>query len=353
MSTDTPFIQTVKGPIAPESLGQTLMHEHLTADWPYALGQAKTREETVPVIERTLEVLERTHAAGINAFVDVGTELFGPSPLFLLCIAAQTPVHIVCSTGCFASDMLPPPGWTYSPNGPEEIAEHFVRAATHGLEGSGVKPGVIKIATSGQTITDLEKRVFGAAAIAQQRTGLAITTHTFATAWALEQVDVLEEAGADLDRVVIGHIGWGSTPDDRELHRGLAERGVVLGLDCVSQPCLSIDGYADIAADLVEQGHADKIVFSHDTAAYPRGLYEIFGPDWLKGEFTYVSNELIPALRERGVDQAAINQIMVETPKRILSVDPGRYPGAKDTLLATLTADPFAQYDYSWPAAGR
>jgi len=217
----------------------------------------------------------------------------------------------------------------------DEVAEHFVRAATYGIDDSGIKPGIIKVSTSRQAIHPGERTALEAAAIAQRRTGLAITTHTDLTRFAEEQVDILAAAGADLSRVVIGHIGWGSSEDDFERHRALVQRGVNLGLDLVGQPARTVAAYARMAADLIAAGHAAQVTFSHDETAYCRGAARLgaLGLDWHKGDFTVVREQLLPALRAAGVDDDAIEQVMVRNPARILAIDPDQHPGARDTLL--------------------
>jgi phosphotriesterase-related protein len=348
LDTDRPFIQTVMGPIPPDQLGQMLMHEHLMTDWPWATGAKPIRLETVASIHRVLECLKRAHEAGIRSLLDCGMEQFGPSPLALICIALQTPVHIICSTGLFAQDLLPMPGWAHLPYGHEDIARRFIGAATNGQDGSGVKPGVLKVASSADGITTIEKKAFRAAVIAQHATGLAITTHSWLTLWVEQQVDLLEEAGADLDRVIIGHIGWGTTMKDGEMHRRLAKRGVMLGVDCVGSPARSVEENADIIMDLLDAGYAAHVVLSHDQAAYTRGLVELFKSEtgWLTGDFTVVSKQLLPLLKKRGVDDETLEGFMVKNPQRVLTVDPKRYPGARTTLLSTSTVDPLAPYDY-------
>ncbi len=339
-------MQTVRGPIAPEELGQTLMHEHLLIDWPRSLGLTTTSLETSAAIDQVVACLDACQALGVSSFVDVGAEHFGPSPLFLLAVAARTSLHIVASTGCFTAEMLPPPGWAYPPATVDDIASRFIRAASEGQAGSGVKPGVIKIGTGDRTITEIEERIFRAAAATQRRTGLAITTHTNLTHLAIEQVDLLEAAGADLDRVVIGHIGWGTGPADFEFHERLVERGVTIGLDLVGSPARSDDEYARIALDLIHAGFASRILFSHDGVGCSRGLVEVFGRDWLSGDFGMVHRRLLPLLRQAGVDEKTIHDILVENPKRILTIDPKRYPGAADTLLKEDRVDPLAAFDY-------
>jgi phosphotriesterase-related protein len=346
-----PFVQTVRGPIRPESLGPTLMHEHLCSDWPFGLGLVDQPAESTAIIERILTCLERASEAGVRGFVDVGTELYGPRPLLLLAVALQTPVHLVKSTGCFTADMLPPPAWVYPPAGPQEIAERFIKAAIEGSEESGVKPGIIKVGTSGRAISEIEENVLRGAAIAQRATGLAITTHTQFTRFAAEQIDILEDAGADLDRVVIGHIGWGSTADDFDLHERLVRRGVTLGLDCVGTPARTVEEYVRIATDLIDAGYSSQIVLSHDGVAFSRGLAELFGPEWLSGKFDVVHTQLLPLLAEAGVDDATLSQITSGNPAKILTIDPRRYPGALETLLKPVLADPFGVFEYPQIAA--
>lgn len=328
-------VPTVRGLVPASELGTTLMHEHLYTDWLFGVGREQGRFEDASVRRRIGCALEGAAEAGVSAIVDVGTELFGPSPLLLLAIATDAPVHIVCSTGCFTADMLPPPEWLYAPVSTEAIAQRFIAAARDGVDGSGVKPGIIKVATGGRAISEIEEMACRAAAAAQRETGLAITTHTHLTTFADQQVDIFEDAGADLDRVVIGHMGWGSTAGDFDLHQRLAARGVTIGLDMVGSPARSDEEYADIAFDLIEAGHAGQIVLSHDTAAYGRGLDGVFEAGYMHGDFGTLFRGLLPLLRERGVDDATLTSILVDNPARILGIDPDRYPAAAATTFAT------------------
>jgi phosphotriesterase-related protein len=322
------------------------MHEHLLIDWPRSLGLTTTPIETSAAVDRVVACLDACQEVGVSSIVDVGAEPFGPSPLFLLAVAARTAVHIVASTGCFTSEMLPPPGWAYPPATVDDIAARFIRAATAGQAGSGVKPGLIKVGTGDRTITEIEERIFRAAAVTQRRTGMAITTHTNLTHLAMEQVDLLEDSGADLDRVVIGHVGWGTGPGDFELHERLVKRGVTVGLDLVGSPARSDEQYARIALDLIHAGFSSRILFSHDGVGYSRGLAEVFGRDWLSGDFGIVHRRLLPLLREAGVEEKTIQEVLVENPRRILTIDPKRYPGAADTLLQSELLDPVAEFEY-------
>jgi phosphotriesterase-related protein len=342
------FVQTVRGRIAPEDLGVTLSHEHLTADWPWALGETRERDESISVVNHVVKLLQECGELGIKTLVDVGTESFAPSPLFMLAVSIASGIHIICSTGVYAEHRLPPPGWVHPPATPESVAARFVAAATHGVLGSGVKPGVIKVASSAQAITATEERALQGAAIAQRATGLPITTHTESSLWADEQVDVFEAAGADLDRVVIGHMGWNSKVTNNEAHRRLARRGVMIGLDLIGDRRLSNEVFADVAIDLIEQGATKQILFSHDAIGAPRGMAESFGPASVARTYLTMSRELLPLMRERGVDEKTIETILIDNPRRVFTIDPERYPGAITTLGREKTFDPVASYKLNW-----
>lgn len=320
------YVQTVRGAIAAEKLGSTLIHEHLAVDWDVGLGQP-SRLQPVEALERIERSCRAASEAGIGCIVDAGTEQFGTSNELLAAAAMLTDVQIVCASGVYCADALPAPHWAYPPTDPEKIAAALVAEAREGRAGSGVLPGIFKIGTSGRAVTGLEERVFQGAAIAQRETGLALTTHTEATAHAEEQIDILERAGADLGRVIIGHIGWGTGPADRERHRRLAERGIVLGVDMVGYG--GGDSVADAATmvcDLVEDGHAERVVLSHDQACYAVGVEGVFDPADLTGDLTVVSNELLPLLAERGVGEEDVRRMMVETPRRVLGIDSRHRP---------------------------
>ncbi len=337
------FVPTVLGPIDPGALGPTLMHEHLVVDWDRALGRQSTPVESPAMVEHVLSCVANAAAVGVRTLVDAGVETLGPSPLLLQLVARVACVNLVCATGVYEGDLVPAPPWAYPPSGPEEIAEHFITVATEGMAGSGLKPGVIKVGTSPRAITEVEENALRGAAIAQQRTGLAITTHTRTMELALRQIDILEEAGADLDRVVIGHLGWGSGARDHALHCRIAERGVFIALDWVGQPIRSNEEYAQIATDLIEAGYSGQILLSHDAAAYARGVEQMWEPEAFIGDFTVVHRKLLPLLRQRGVDEETEQKLLVDNPRRALAISQERYPGATETLLRPVS-DPFVDW---------
>ena len=342
MSAASPFVQTVRGPVEPSALGRTLMHEHLVWDWIGAMGEGPQLAATWPV-ERIVQKLAAAAEDGVGCVVDVSPDNAGAHPLVFALIAAQAPCHVVCATGYYCAEAVPLPRSVYPPNDATTIGERFLDAARYGVARSGVKPGILKVATSAATVTPVEEQIVRAAAYAQRRTGLPITTHTHYTLQAERQIDILEDAGADLDRVVIGHMGWGTGPQDFDVHERLIRRGVTIGLDLLGLWSVrSVEDYAQMAFDLIEAGYASNFIVSHDASVYARGLSSIVGtegkedygrPEDYAGKLTIATRELLPLLRERGVSEEVLSTIMVDNPRRILTIDPGRYPETADNVL--------------------
>lgn len=330
-----PFIQTVRGAIDPASLGETLMHEHLFHDSAHYAG-LDPLASVVPV-NVVLQRLSEAQAVGVETLVDVSPRGIAPPPLLLAHVAVQTELNIVVATGWYAHDQVQMPIWMFPMAGgtARRVRDALVRDATDGIDGSGVKPGIIKVASSLKAISEIETMIFAGAAQAQRATGLAITTHTHHSNWAEEQVDILTDNGADLDRVVIGHMGWGVGVEGIDRLCALADRGVTLGLDMIGLPVRDDAQWVEMAYQLVQAGFADRIALSHDHTACCRGTdgWHTYDKGWYVCEFSRVHTAILPALRDRGVEQSQIEQITRHTPRRILAVDPDRYPGARNTLL--------------------
>jgi 5-phospho-D-xylono-1,4-lactonase len=147
---------------------------------------------------------------------------------------------------------------------------------------------------------------------AQRESGAPITTHTTAGTGALEQSDVLAEAGADLSHVCIGHV---DRLLDEALHVELARRGVFLGYDCVSKEQYAPDAErVDLIVRLVEQGHGRQILLSGDLAR--RGYLEAWGGS---PGYRHLLESFVPRLRAAGLDEETVQALLVDNPSRFLA----------------------------------
>ena len=238
-------------------------------------------------------------------------------------MAERTDLQIVGATGVYTYNDVPMffhftgPGTAL--NGPETMVEMFVRDITEGIAGTGVKAAILKCATDEPGMTPGVERVLRAVAQAHRATGVPITTHTHAhTRRGLEQQRVFAEEGVDLSRVVIGHSG---DTTDLDYLEELAAAGSYLGMDRFGLDNISsFDDRVDTVARICERGHADKMVLAHDASCHidwlPEAALPFALPNW---HFLHIHNDVLPALRQRGVTDEQITTMLVDNPRRIFS----------------------------------
>jgi phosphotriesterase-related protein len=175
----------------------------------------------------------------------------------------------------------------------------------------------LKCASDRPGITAGVERVLRAVAQAHRATGVPITTHTPTPPepWGLEQQRVFKEEGVDLSRVVIGHSGGTVNTD---YHLSLIDNGSYLGFDHFGIPGITLEDRVDAVGRLCARGYAERIVLSHDSMCFvdwfPRSVMDA-AQTW---HWTYISDEVLPAMRERGVREDDITTMLVENPRRIL-----------------------------------
>ncbi len=315
-------IQTVGGLVDTGALGPTLMHEHVFVlsteiEENYPEGWGDEDERVADAIIR----LNELKAAGIDTIVDLTVIGLGRYIPRIQRIAEATDLNIVVATGVYTYNDVPHFFHFRGPDtllgGPEIMVDMFVRDIEQGIADTGVRAAVLKCATDEPGVTPGVERVLRAVAQAHRQTGVPISTHTHpGTRRGLEQQAIFADEGVDLSRVVIGHSG--DTTDLAYLEEIIAS-GSFLGMDRFGIDVLLPfeDRVATVVA-MCERGHADRMVLSHDAACHNDWLDEdalaVMTPRW---NFLHITNDVLPALKERGVTDAMINQMLVENPRRI------------------------------------
>ena len=164
---------------------------------------------------------------GVRTIVDVSTFDLGRDVLLIREVAEASDMQVIVATGNHLA--VPRPFGDLSP---DVIAELYIREIEEGIEGTGIKAGIIKVASDEGGITPPQEVVLRAAARTHKATGVPISTHTWSPERIGEaQVKILEEEGVDLDKVYIGH-----SNDDTDLDYlfGLLNKGRVAGVGPVS-----------------------------------------------------------------------------------------------------------------------
>ncbi len=317
-----PQVNTVRGPLDTDRLGVTLMHEHvfvlsteIMQNYPEGWGDEEQR------VNDAIARLNELKAHGVDSIVDLTVIGLGRYIPRIERIAAATDLNIIVATGVYTYNDVPMYFHFQGPGtelgGPEFMTDMFVRDITEGIAGTGVRAAILKCATDQQGVTPGVERVLRAVAKAHRQTGVPISTHTHAhTERGLEQQHIFEEEGVDLSRVVIGHSG--DTTDTDYLEKLIA-RGSYIGMDRFGiDVLLPFEDRVNTVARMCELGHADKMVLSHDAACFndwlPEAALPAVLPNW---HYLHIHNDVIPALRARGVTDEQLNQMLVENPRRI------------------------------------
>ncbi len=197
------------------------------------------------------------------------------------------------------------------------MIEMFVKDIQQGIADTGVRAGILKCATDSPGMTKGVERVLRAVAQAHRQTGVPISTHTHARSKrGLEQQRVFREEGVDLSRVVIGHSG---DTTDLDYLEELIANGSYLGMDRFGiDTILPFEERVDTVAQLCERGHAAKLLLSHDAACFNDWLPErdlpAILPNW---RYLHIHNDVIPALKKRGVTHEQLQTMLVDNPRAI------------------------------------
>ena len=298
---------TVLGPIAPEQMGITQTHEHLFID---AMDHYSSYEYVIDDEDVVAQELTEFTTLGGKTICDVTTDEIGRNPEGLVRMSRRTGIHVVMGSGFYRDFGYPRIVQELTSR---ELADLLVREIEVGVRDTGVRSGFIgEIGTGRHYVKPAEERVFRAAALAQQQTGVVVSTHT--TRWgtlALEQIAMLREFGVDPSRIIIGHLG------DRVGVKHLlpiAEQGVYLEVDNIGYLDYQPERVrADNVAALVKEGFGDRVLLSEDICSLNHLKYT-----GGKG-YGYLLETFVPLLRQRDISDEAIDRMLITNPARAFS----------------------------------
>jgi len=320
------MINTVLGPIHPDDLGLTLIHEHLTVGMPgWECDALATPYDREVIAKVCLQLLEDAKAYGLKTLVDASPNDLGRDVELDMMVSERSGINIICATGLYTEAMGKPAYLKFLSQMADTsdvlVYETFMKEITQGIGDTGVKAGVIKVATGDGCISAYEETVLKAAARAQKETGVPIITHTEAGTMGPEQADLLISEGADPKRIMIGHIGGNA---NLQYHTSILEKGTYIAFDRLGADFLFPDTLRKACIiGLLGIGYANRIMLSHDYVPYWLGRpFEM--PDFVKGmlanwSYCHVFRNIIPALKEAGVSDDKINTMMVDNPRRLLA----------------------------------
>jgi len=322
------IIRTILKDYAPEELagGATLFHEHFqlapdfNAKFGAAAAAARAANGLPPLPARgggpgraagpppgpdimhdvdlmTAEVKKAAADGNLACIVEAGHPEMGRDVNFVRQVAMKSGVPIVIGGGFYSQPWYPKEISTMSE---DQILKALIKQVDDDVVGAFGEIG------SWDEISKDERKVFRAVGRAHVATNIPIFTHTGIPGKSeLEQLDILEDAGVDPHRVVIGHMG-NLVDTNVYVHKQLCRRGAFVGFD--RQGGNNDAQQVPMVMALIEAGFADHLMFSADASSGYAKTVTVF----------------LPKLKAAGATDDVLHQIMVDNPRRFLAFVPKR-----------------------------
>lgn len=333
-------VQTVQGVIDSKELGITLMHEHLYIDrshlWKEPNGPEKkfanepvsmeilgklrlnpygNKDNGLMIDEDTaIKEASEFYYFGGKTIVDVTPVGIGRDPRALFQLSRKTGLNIIMGCGYYLEESIPAyvKDWTI-----EEIEESIISDLEVGVDGTGIKAGIIGEIGISPDMTDLEVKVLQAAARAQKKTGHVLTIHL--PGWERyghQVLDIVEKEGASVHKTILDHMN--PSMDDVEYQISLAERGAFLEYDMIGIDLLFPEGQSPSDEDnaraivnLIDKGYGESLLLSHDV--FLKICLKTYG-GW---GYSHILENFVPRLMRKGVSQQEIDILLKNNPRRV------------------------------------
>ena len=341
------IVQTVLGPISPVELGPTTTHEHLYIDFSFMLRPAQDTPSDelscAPIclenlgwirrnyysnaanlqlmdLDTTIEEVCRYRDVGGGAIVDATTIGIGRNPEALARVSRESGVNIIMGAGYYVGAVHPE---DMEARSVEDVASEIVADIVEGVDGTGIRAGIIGEIGCTWPLMSSERKTLAASAISQQETGASILIHPGRHSDApAEILELLDRSGADLDRVIMGHLD--RTIFDFDGIKSVAASGCYLEWDLFGNegshyPLSEIDMPSDaqrlaLIKQVSDAGYSDKIVIGQDICTNHR-LVKYGGHG-----YGHILENVVPKMRRRGFSEDEIRAITVDNPAAILTI---------------------------------
>lgn len=251
------MIYTVTGALQKAYFGNACLHEHICVvsnDMLKTFGNAWLDREMITNL--SIDVLKKS---GFGLFVDGTPCDLGRDVQLLKTVSEQSGVKIVASTGFYYF----PDFFTLNRTS-KELASWILKECTDGMEGTGIKPGILKCASNGAEISEDSKKRLSAMAIVQNETGLPMYVHCSHSGEVEEKIKLLVDEGAIHEKLIIGHCGL--KPDVDYLEAFL-DKGCYISMDqnhCSGRK----SDIPKTLTKLCQRGYVDRICLSSDYCIY-------------------------------------------------------------------------------------
>jgi phosphotriesterase-related protein len=305
------WTHAVTGRMSTAELGVTLPHEHVLVDFIGADKASRDRYDSEEVFRTALPHLEALKRAGCRTLVECTPAYLGRDPRLLVRLSRASGVTLLTNTGYYgaAQDKYVPALAFDEPA--ERLAGRWTTEFTDGIEGSGVRPGFMKIGIDSGPLSEIDRKLVRAAALCHKQTGLEIACHTGNGAAAFDALETLRTEGVSPEAFIWVHA---QNEKDPAVHVKAARSGAWVSFDGIRPS--SLEAHVGAVAALIQGAQLGRVLVSQDA-----GWYRVGEPGG--GQFrpyTGLFEEFLPALLRAGVTEDQIRTLMVANPAKAFAV---------------------------------
>jgi len=338
-------VNTVTGDIPIDTLGITLMHEHIIADFSSYWNEPKENElkkivdqpvsismlgelKINPFINRdNLKLLDLNTAVeeliqfknlGGKTVIDVTNNGIGRDPVKLHQISLNTGLNIIMGSGYYLEKSYKS---SFKKIDVNEIADEIMCDIIQGVSDTGIRAGIIGEIGISKEFTETEHKVLIGAAKAASKVRAPLSIHI--SGWGRQGhriLDIVEKEGADISHTIINHMN--PSMYDLEYQTSLAKRGAFIEYDLIGHnfyypqrkvQCPCDKENAEAIKRLIDEGYINKIIISQDL--YLKIMLVKFGGFG----YGYILRHFTSLLKSQGISNKQIKEILINNPCKIFS----------------------------------
>lgn len=305
----SPKAMTVAGEVPASSLGSMLPHEHLMSLFGADITEKAVYDEP-QLMEAVIPYLKKLRSLGCETIADCTAAYFGRAPLLLKKMSESCGLQVLTNTGYYAAaNDRYVPEHAYNER-PEQVAQRWINEWKDGIDGTGIRPGFIKIGVDGGPLSEIDAKLVRAAALTHRETGLVIAAHTSDNPGAAKaQLRILGEEKVDPSAWIWVHAN--KVPEINDLVSA-AEMGAWIELDGISKD--SIEDHFVMLAELKKRNLEKRILLSHDGNSFRYG-------DRPPKAYHGLYSDFIPFLRKQGYSQDEIDQLTKRNPAAAFAIE--------------------------------
>ena len=305
------FIQDVLEIRLAESNQIWLSHEHILVDFIGADSIQPSTWNHDDIMKNSLPYLEELKEFKVGYFVDATPNFLGRDVLLLEKLAQKTGLRIITNTGLYGArnnKFLPKYARESSA---ESLAKIWINEFRHGIEGTSIKPGFIKIGVDkAETLSPLHQKLIQAAAITHLETGLTIASHTGKALGLWPQLKTLKDMGVSPEAFIWVHA---QAEDNNDVYLKAAKLGCWISFDGFNADW---EKYIEKILFAKKNGILDRILISHDAGWYdPQKNNQTIQP------YSTIFKKLYPELKSHGFTDEEFNQLVSINPSRAFTIE--------------------------------